>query len=76
MSAIQAQGYADFHRRSIEDRDAFWAEQAALIDWQTPFTQVCDYATRRLPAGSSAARPTCATTRSTATWPRAPTRTR
>ncbi len=36
-------GYADFHRRSIEDRDAFWTEQAALIDWQTPPTQVCDY---------------------------------
>ena len=35
--------YADFHRRSLEDRDAFWAEQARLIDWQTPFTQVCDY---------------------------------
>lgn len=35
--------YADFHRRSIEDRDAFWAEQAALIDWQAPFEQVCDY---------------------------------
>jgi propionyl-CoA synthetase len=35
--------YADFHRRSIEDRDAFWGEQAALIDWHTPFTQVCDY---------------------------------
>jgi len=35
--------YADFHRRSIEDRDGFWREQAALIDWETPFTQVCDY---------------------------------
>ena len=35
--------YAEFHRRSIEDRDGFWREQAALIDWQTPFTQVCDY---------------------------------
>ncbi len=35
--------YADFHRRSLNDRDAFWAEQAALIDWHTPFTQVCDY---------------------------------
>ena len=35
--------YADFHRRSIEDRDGFWREQAELIDWQTPFTQVCDY---------------------------------
>jgi propionyl-CoA synthetase len=36
--------YADFYRRSIDDRDAFWAEQAQLIDWQRPFTQVCDYA--------------------------------
>ncbi len=36
-------GYADFHRRSIEDRDAFWTEQALLIDWHTPPTQVCDY---------------------------------
>jgi propionyl-CoA synthetase len=35
--------YADFYRRSIDDRDAFWAEQARLIDWQTPFRQVCDY---------------------------------
>jgi propionyl-CoA synthetase len=35
--------YADFYRRSIEDRDAFWAEQAQLIDWQTPPTQICDY---------------------------------
>ncbi|WP_119352391.1 propionate--CoA ligase [Azohydromonas sediminis] len=35
--------YADFHRRSITDRDAFWAEQATLIDWHRPFTQVCDY---------------------------------
>jgi propionyl-CoA synthetase len=35
--------YQAFHRRSIDDRDAFWAEQAQLIDWHTPFTQVCDY---------------------------------
>jgi len=34
--------YADFYRRSIDDRDAFWAEQAALIDWQTPPQQICD----------------------------------
>ena len=26
--------YADFHRRSIEQREAFWGEQAGLIDWQ------------------------------------------
>ncbi len=35
--------YADFHQRSITDRDGFWREQAELIDWQTPFTQLCDY---------------------------------
>jgi len=35
--------YTDFYRRSIADRDAFWAEQATLIDWKTPFSEVCDY---------------------------------
>ena len=35
--------YADFYRRSIHDRDAFWAQQAQLIDWQRPFDRVCDY---------------------------------
>jgi len=35
--------YADFHRRSIEQPDAFWAEQAQLIDWHKPFDSVCDY---------------------------------
>ncbi|MBX3638220.1 MAG: propionate--CoA ligase, partial [Rubrivivax sp.] len=37
------QTFADFHRRSLADRDGFWAEQAALVDWGTPFTQVCDH---------------------------------
>jgi propionyl-CoA synthetase len=35
--------YADFHRRSIDDRDGFWAEQAQLVDWQTPPQTICDY---------------------------------
>jgi propionyl-CoA synthetase len=35
--------FAEFHRRSITQRDAFWAEQAQLIDWQTPPQQICDY---------------------------------
>ena len=35
--------YADFHRRSLEDRDAFWAEQAKLIEWNTPPAQICDW---------------------------------
>jgi len=35
--------YADFHRRSITDRDAFWSEEARRIDWRRPFDQVLDY---------------------------------
>ena len=35
--------YSEFHRRSLADRDAFWREEAALVDWQTPFTTVLDY---------------------------------
>jgi len=43
MSQASSARYAEFHRRSIVDRDAFWAEQAALIEWHQPFDQVCDY---------------------------------
>ena len=35
--------YKEFHARSIADRDRFWAEQARLIDWHTPFTHTLDY---------------------------------
>ena len=35
--------YQEFHRRSLADRDAFWREQAALIEWHTPFSAVLDY---------------------------------
>ena len=35
--------YADFYRRSINEPEPFWAEQAKLIDWQVPPTEVCDY---------------------------------
>jgi len=35
--------YADFHRRSIGDRDGFWSEQAQLVHWQKPFERVLDY---------------------------------
>ena len=34
--------YADFHVRSLVERDAFWAEQARRIDWQVPPQQICD----------------------------------
>jgi propionyl-CoA synthetase len=35
--------YRDFHRRSLEDRDRFWTEEAKLVDWHKPFKQVLDY---------------------------------
>jgi propionyl-CoA synthetase len=35
--------YKEFHARSIADRDAFWAEQARLVDWRTPPARTLDY---------------------------------
>ncbi|UCV18313.1 propionate--CoA ligase [Ferribacterium limneticum] len=35
--------YKEFHQYSIEKPDEFWTEQAQLVDWKEPFTQVCDY---------------------------------
>ena len=35
--------YKEFHRQSIENPDAFWSEQAKLIDWHRPFSRVLDY---------------------------------
>ncbi|HVF62408.1 MAG TPA: propionate--CoA ligase [Casimicrobiaceae bacterium] len=35
--------YRETHRRSLEDREGFWRERAALIEWKTPFRQVLDY---------------------------------
>ncbi len=32
-----------FHERSITDREGFWGEQAGLIHWHKPFSQVLDY---------------------------------
>jgi propionyl-CoA synthetase len=34
--------YADFYKLSIDQPDAFWTEQAKLIDWFTPFSRVCN----------------------------------
>ncbi len=45
MATTPKQRYESFYRASIEDRDTFWAEQARLIDWHTPFTRVLDYHT-------------------------------
>jgi propionyl-CoA synthetase len=33
---------AEFIRQSIDSPDAFWAAQAALIDWHRPFDRICD----------------------------------
>jgi propionyl-CoA synthetase len=35
--------YREFHRRSIAERDAFWAEEAKAVDWHKPFGKVLDY---------------------------------
>jgi propionyl-CoA synthetase len=34
--------YRAWHRRSIEDREGFWREQAQLVDWHAPFARVLD----------------------------------
>jgi propionyl-CoA synthetase len=33
----------EFHRQSIENRDAFWSEQAKLVHWHKPFDRVLDF---------------------------------
>jgi propionyl-CoA synthetase len=35
--------YKEFHARSINDPEGFWAEQATLIDWKQTFSRVLDY---------------------------------
>src|SRR4051812_2793211 len=35
--------YREFHRRSVEDPQGFWAEQARHIDWHKPFSTVLEY---------------------------------
>ncbi|WP_418320550.1 propionate--CoA ligase [Piscinibacter sakaiensis] len=42
-TSASADRYDEFYRRSVEEPDAFWREQAELIDWQRPFDRVCDY---------------------------------
>jgi propionyl-CoA synthetase len=42
-SETKMTSYADFHRDSLINRDAFWAKQAELVEWQTQPQQICDY---------------------------------
>jgi propionyl-CoA synthetase len=39
----QYKSYKEFHAASIDNRDAFWAEQAKMIHWHKPFEKVLDY---------------------------------
>ncbi len=39
---IDAAGYEKMYARSVEDNEAFWAEQAGRIDWMKPFSRVKD----------------------------------
>ena len=39
---IDAAAYEAMYRRSVEDPESFWAEQAGRLDWITPFTKVKD----------------------------------
>ncbi len=36
-------GYEEVYRRSIEQPEEFWAEEARAIHWHTPPTQILDY---------------------------------
>jgi acetyl-CoA synthetase len=35
--------YKKLHQRSIQDPEAFWAEQAKMIDWFTPWSKVLEW---------------------------------
>jgi propionyl-CoA synthetase len=35
--------YKDFYQESIQDPASFWAKEAELIDWHTPYDQVLDH---------------------------------
>ncbi len=36
--------YEAFYRKSIDDPEGFWTEEARLIDWHRPFARVVDHA--------------------------------
>jgi len=40
---VSVQDYEAFYRRSIEDPEGFWAEQARKIHWNTDWDEVLDY---------------------------------
>ena len=40
---VSIEEYREFHRRSLENPEDFWTEQAQAIDWHRPFDKVLDY---------------------------------
>ena len=69
---IDAETYAEKYRRSIEEPDGFWREEARRLDWIKPFTKVKEASFH----GSRTARSTSPPTASTDTLKRAATRPR
>mgnify|MGYP006271513951 CR=1 FL=1 len=39
---VDEEKYREMYRRSVEDNEDFWREQAAIVDWAKPFTKVKD----------------------------------
>ncbi|MEL7296971.1 MAG: acetate--CoA ligase [Pseudomonadota bacterium] len=39
---VDAAGYEARYQQSIDDNEAYWAEQAGILDWAKPFTKVKD----------------------------------
>src|SRR3712207_9362328 len=37
---VDEQAYRDLYQRSLDDPEGFWREQAQILDWVKPFTQV------------------------------------
>jgi len=50
----QMMGYKEFHRRSIEEPEAFWGELAGMIDWHRPFDRVLARPLGAVPGGGDA----------------------
>jgi propionyl-CoA synthetase len=43
VRGVSVRDYEAFYRRSIEDPEGFWAEQARKIHWNTDWDEVLDY---------------------------------
>ena len=39
---INEEQYFELYRKSVDDNEGFWAEQASIVDWSKPFTKVKD----------------------------------